>query len=249
MVEERRTRLCRVSAEALDRHAGAIKAARATSRIHPIALCAALGDTLPSDTIYVDETTVHLGLNRRYLAHRGAQSYLAMRAGLGQGIGIALGVQVARRERFVACLIGDGAFVNDPMIACFGMARDAKLPLLIVIYNNHGYRAMRDSQLAYYPDGIGARQGLFYGEPIHEVDYEALIRPFGGFGISVDERAALAPALEQAQRAVADGTTAVVNVHVTDLDQDGTSPHARCARCPRGADQSRGAAHRDRMAA
>jgi acetolactate synthase I/II/III large subunit len=217
-VEERRTRVRRAREEARDRQAAVIAAARATPRIHPIALCAALGDTLAADTIYVDETTVHLGLNRRYLEHRGAQSYLAMRSGLGQGIGIALGVKLARRERFVACLIGDGAFVYNPMIACFGMARDAKLPLLIVIYNNHGYRAMRDCQLAYYPDGTGARQGLFYGEPIHEVDYEALIRPFGGFGISVDERAALAPALEQAQRAVADGTTAVVNVHVTDLD-------------------------------
>jgi thiamine pyrophosphate-dependent acetolactate synthase large subunit-like protein len=217
-VEERRPRLRRVSEEARDRQAAAIAAARATARVHPIALCAALGDTLPADTIYVDETKVHLGLNRRHLEHRGAQSYLAMRAGLGQGIGIALGVKLARRERFVACPIGDGAFVYNPVIACFGTARDVKLPLLIVIYNNHGYRAMRDSQLAYYPDGIGARQGLFYGEPIHGIDYEALIRPFGGLGIRVDERAALAPALEQAQRAVADGRTAVVNVHVTDLD-------------------------------
>ena len=217
-VEERRARLHRAREEARDRRAAAIAAARATSRIHPIALCAALGDALPADAIYVDETTVHLGLNRRYLGHRGAQSYLAMRAGLGQGIGIALGVKLARRERLVACLIGDGAFVYNPMIACFGMARDAKLPLLIVIYNNHGYRAMRDSQLAYYPDGIGARKGLFYGEPIHAIDYEALIRPFGGFGISVHERAALAPALEQARHAVADGATAVVNVHLTDVD-------------------------------
>ena len=217
-VEERRTHLRRVREEVRDRQAAAIAAARATARVHPIALCAALGEALPRDTIYVDETTVHLGLNRLYLEHRGAQSYLAMRSGLGQGIGIALGVKLARRERFVACLIGDGALVYNPLIACFGMARDAKLPLLIVIYNNHGYRAMRDSQLAYYPDGIGARHGLFYGEPIHGIDYEALIRPFGGFGISVDESAALAPALEQAQRAVADGTTAVVNVRVTDLD-------------------------------
>jgi acetolactate synthase-1/2/3 large subunit len=217
-IEERRTRLHRAREEARHRHAAAIAAACATSRIHPIGLCAALGDTLPANTIYVDETTVHLGLNRRYLKHRSAQGYLAMRAGLGQGIGIALGVKLARRERAVACLIGDGAFVYNPLIACFGMARAAKLPLLIVIYNNQGYRAMRDSQVAYYPDGIGARQGLFYGEPIHGIEYEALIRPFDGFGIRVDESAALAPALEQAQRAVADGRTAIVNVHVTDTD-------------------------------
>jgi len=217
-VDERRAHLHRVHGQACDRQVAAIAAARETPQLHPVALCAALGDTLPADTIYVDETTVRLGLNRRYLAYRGAQSYLAMRAGLGQGIGIALGVKLARRERLVACLIGDGAFLYNPLIACFGMARDAKLPLLIVIYNNHGYRAMRDSQLAYYPDGIGARRGLFYGEPIHAIDYEALSRPFGGFGIGVHERAALAPALEQALHAVADGRTAVVNVHVTDVD-------------------------------
>ncbi|HJU23277.1 MAG TPA: thiamine pyrophosphate-dependent enzyme, partial [Casimicrobiaceae bacterium] len=217
-IEERRILLHRMQKKACDRRAEAIVRARASPRIHPVALCAALGEALPADTIYVDETTVHLGLNRRYLDHRGAQSYVAMRSGLGQGIGIALGVKLARRERFVACLIGDGAFLYNPMIACFGMASEARVPLLIVIYNNHGYRSMRDSQIACYPDGIGVRNDLFYGEPIHGIDYEALIRPFGGFGINVEDPAALVPALEHARRAVLEGTIAVVNVQVTDTD-------------------------------
>ena len=215
-IETRRNQWQRLHEEALDRRDKAIARARKRRHIDATGLCAALGDALPPDAVYVDETTVHLGTNRRYLEHRGAQSYLAMRSGLGQGIGIALGVKLARRERFVACLIGDGAFLYNPVLAGFATARDANLPLLIVIYNNRGYRAMRDSQLAYYPDGIGARNGLFYGEPIRAIDYEELIRLFGGFGIRVEDPRTLATALTQARDAVLDGRTAVVNVVLDD---------------------------------
>lgn len=217
-IEIRRERHACAHKQASQHRIARIAQARADSRINPVMLCAALNDTLSQDTIYVDETTCHLGVNRRYLNYYGPQSYIAMRWGLGQGIGVALGVKLARRDRLVTCLVGDGAFLYNPMIACFGTARDAQLPLLIVIYNNRGYRAMRDSQLAYYPEGVGAKGNLYYGSPISGIEYEALVRPFGGFGVRVETPAALAPALEQARRAVLDGKTAVVNVLLNDAE-------------------------------
>jgi acetolactate synthase-1/2/3 large subunit len=202
--------------EALQRrYRSAVAEARALPGVRPIALAAALGETLPADTIYVDETTVHLGLNRRHLPHRGPQSYLSVRAGLGQGLGVALGVKLARRDRPVVALIGDGAFLYSPTLPCLGFARDENLPIMIVIYNNKGYRAMRDSQLAFYPDGA-ARTGRSHGETISGFDYEAVARSFGGFGIRVETTGELPSALRQAHAAVMDGRSAIVNVILTE---------------------------------
>jgi thiamine pyrophosphate-dependent acetolactate synthase large subunit-like protein len=86
---------------------------------------------------------------------------------------------------------------------------------MIVIYNNRGYRAMRDSQLAFYPDGA-ARNGRSHGETIAGFDYEAVASPLGGFGIRVDSAGELPSALRQAHAAVAGGRTAIVNVVLTE---------------------------------
>lgn len=210
-VEERGARV-KAAHEALQqRYHSALARARARPGVHPIALAAALGEALPSDTIYIDETTVHLILNRRHLAHRGSLTYLSVRAGLGQGLGVALGAKLARRDRPVVALLGDGAFLYNPTLPCLGFARDENLPILIVIYNNRGYRAMRDSQLAFYPDGA-ARTGRSHGEAISGFDYEEVANHFGGFGLRVEAAAELPSALRQAHAAVMGGRTAIVNV-------------------------------------
>ncbi len=215
-VRERRARWEAAHQMLAQRCRAAEEEARARSGIHAVALGAALGEALPEDAIYVDETTVHLGLNRRHLANKGPQSYLAIRAGLGQGLGVAAGVKLARRERTVVCLIGDGAFLYNPAVQCFGFARDEKLPIMVVVYNNRGYRAMRQNQLSYYPDGAGARNKLFYGEPINAFEYEELVKLFGGVGIRVEDPAQLKSALRQGHAAVMEGRSAVVNVVLAD---------------------------------
>lgn len=215
-IEERRVRWKTAHEELQRRYCGAVAEARALPGITSPALCAGLGEVLPADTVYVDETTVHLSANRRHLAYRGPQSYLAMRSGLGQGLAVALGVKLATPGRPVACLIGDGAFLYNPVIQSFGFSKEANLPILIVIYNNRGYRSMRESQLAHYPDGVGATNDLFYGETINGFDYEELIRPFGGFGIRVEDSAELQSALQRGHAAVKDGKTAIVNIVLSD---------------------------------
>ena len=186
--------------------------ARARPGIHPVLLAATLAQALPEDTIYVDETTVHGVSNRRHVGNRGPQSYIAAKSGLGQGLGIALGVKLARPKQPVTLVIGDGAFLYNPAVQAFGFARDEKLPFMTVIYNNRGYRAMRKNHLAYYPQGVGAKNKLFYGEPVNEFAYEDLAKLFGGVGIRVEDPAQLKPALEKAHAAVMEGRIAVVNV-------------------------------------
>jgi acetolactate synthase I/II/III large subunit len=215
-VNERRARWTAAHAALEQRYRAAEKDARSRRGIQAVNLCATLGEALPDNTIYLDETTVHGGLNRRHVTNRGAQSYVAMRSGLGQGLGIALGVKKACPDRPVVTLIGDGAFLYNPSVQCFGFARDEKLPTLTVVYNNGGYRAMRQNQLSYYPDGAGARNKLFYGEPINGFAYEELPKLFGGLGIRVEDPAELRPALQKGHAAVMEGRSALINVILAD---------------------------------
>ena len=74
---------------------------------------------------------------------------------------------------------------------------------------------MRDSQLAFYPDGA-ARNGRSHGETIAGFDYEEVAQHFGGFGIRVEAAGELASALKEAHAAVMGGRTAIVNVVLTE---------------------------------
>jgi acetolactate synthase-1/2/3 large subunit len=210
--QERHGRLARQHDALREERRATVTRAQGGVGIHPVALCVALSEVLPPDAVYVDDTTVHLPTNRRHLVHSGAQCYLAMRSGLGQGLGVALGVKLASPERVVVALLGDGAFLYNPTLPALGFARDVKLPILIVIYNNRGYRAMRDSQLLYYPAGLGAQHGQYDGEPINAFGYETLAEPLGGFGVRVESAEALMPALAQGYAAVREGRSAIVNV-------------------------------------
>lgn len=215
-VKERRARWAAAHERTEQRLRTVEAEARTKPGIHSVALASALADVLPANTVYVDETTVHGGTNRKHVANRGPQSFVAARSGLGQGLGLALGVKLARPEQPVTLMIGDGAFLYNPSVQAFGFARDEKLPFMTVIYNNKGYRAMKQNQLSYYPEGTGAKHKIFLGEPVNEFAYEDLVKLFGGFGVRVEQPAQLKPALQQASAALKEGRCAVVNVVLSD---------------------------------
>ena len=190
--------------------------AMSKSGITPVALATTLAQALPANSIYLDETTLHSGINRRHLGNQGPQSYIAPRSGLGQGMGISAGVKLARRDQPVTLLVGDGAFLYNPTVQTLGFCRDEKLPIMSVIYNNKGYRAMRENQRSYYPKGVGEQHKLFYGEPTNEFAYEDIAKLFGGHGAKVSQLKDLKPTLQKAAEAVASGKSAVVNVELID---------------------------------
>ncbi len=217
ILTERRTRWSGAHDKLMQRFRSAEADARAKPGIHPVALCATLAECLPADTIYLDETTVHGGLNKRHVGHKGAQSFISLRSGLGQGLGLALGVKLARPKQPVVTLIGDGAFLYNPAVQCLGFARDEKLPIMAVIYNNNGYRAMRENQSSYYPEGAGVKHKLFLGEPINAYAFEDLPKLFGGVGFKVDTLDALKVALRDGAAAMKDGKSVVINVILSEM--------------------------------
>lgn len=211
-IAERRARHAAAHAKLEEARLAAIAAARDKAPIDPVWLCAALGEALPKDTVYVDETVTHRGVVEVHLRNHGAGSFLKVRGGLGQGLGHGLGAKLAVKDRPVVTLIGDGTFLYNPITQSLGYAAQAGLPTIVVVFNNNQYLAMKQNHLDYYPDGVARQHDLFYGAPIGGPDYATLGQPFGGWGRKVEKPAELVPAIKEAHAATKDGKTAILNV-------------------------------------
>lgn len=185
------------------------------SGIDPLSLVGALGDVMPADTIYVDETITHSQMLRQHLPMRMPQSFFRGSGGLGQGIGTALGIKLAARERPVVLLVGDGSFLYNPIIQALGASKRHALPVTIIVLNNKKYEAMRKGHVHHYPDGASDTENLHYGVTIDGPEYEQLGGHFGFHGQRVEKRGELPDALRGALAATKDGRTAILNTWVT----------------------------------
>jgi len=192
------------------------KAAQAEG-IDPVLVAATLRKLLEGQGgIVVDETITHSRVVKRHVQTADPDSYFYVQGGLGQGIAVALGVKLAARERPVVLTIGDGAFTYNPVIPSYDASNAYELPLLIVVFNNRVYKSMNMNHRRFYPEGAAADTGEWLGTDLHRLPrLAAFAEPFGMHTETVDVTEALAPALERALKAVAEGTTAVVDVLVT----------------------------------
>ncbi|MGW1619013.1 thiamine pyrophosphate-dependent enzyme [Streptomyces sp. NPDC002172] len=192
------------------------KAAEAKG-VDPVLVAATLRRLLHGqDAIVVDETITHSRVVKRHVQTADPDSYFYVQGGLGQGIAVALGVKLAAKERPVVLTIGDGAFTYNPVIPSYDASNAYELPLLIVVFNNRVYKSMNLNHRRFYPDGAAAETGEWLGTDLHRLPRLAdFAEPFGMHTETVDTSEALAPALERALKAVAEGTTAVVDVLVT----------------------------------
>jgi acetolactate synthase I/II/III large subunit len=185
------------------------------SGIDPLSLMGALGEVMPADTIYVDETITHSPMLRQHLPQTTPQSFFRGSGGLGQGIGTALGIKLAAPQRSVALLVGDGSFLYNPIVQALGASKRHDLPIMIIILNNQKYEAMRKGHVHHYPDGASASKDLHFGVTIEGPDYERLGSHFGFHGERVEKLAELKGVLQKALAATKSGKTAILNVVVT----------------------------------
>ncbi|MFD6425040.1 thiamine pyrophosphate-dependent enzyme [Streptomyces sp. NPDC060198] len=199
----------------------AVSAAEAKAQesegVDPVLVAATLRRLLEgTGGIVVDETITHSKTVKRHLLTSDPDSYFYVQGGLGQGIAVALGVKLAAGDKPVVLTVGDGAFTYNPVIQSYDAAKTYELPLLILVFNNRVYKSMNLNHRRFYPEGAAAETGEWLGTDLHRLPrLAAFAEPFGMHTETVDTTDALAPALERALKAVADGTTAVVDVLVT----------------------------------
>jgi benzoylformate decarboxylase len=111
-------------------------------RLSPHEVFAALRDTQPADTAYVVEST---STNAAFweqmdLRHAGSY-YFPASGGLGFGLPAGVGVALARPDRRVVAVVGDGS--ANYGITALWTAAQLRLPVTFVILRNGTYGALR----------------------------------------------------------------------------------------------------------
>ena len=184
-------------------------------QIDPVTLFATMGEVMPRDTIYVDESITAAFLVRQHLPIHMPQSFFRGSGGLGQGIGLALGVKLAAPTRPVVLILGDGTFLYNPIVQALGASKQHKLPITIVVLNNKMYRAMMQGHIHHYPDGAAANEDYLYGVKIDGPAYHEFGSHFGFHGQKVEKPGELKGALQAALAANKNGKTSILDVALT----------------------------------
>ncbi|HEY6430524.1 MAG TPA: thiamine pyrophosphate-requiring protein [Acetobacteraceae bacterium] len=170
-----------------------------------------LGDVVDDDTIVVNEYS----FRQEYCPLPGPGSLLSASpaSGLGWGLGAALGAKLAAPERPVIAVLGDGAYMFANPTACHFVGEAQKLPVLVVVYNNTQYGAVRRATLHMYEHGVASEQdGRRLADLGPAPAFERIIEAHGGHGERVERPAELPGALKRAAAAVRNGQQALVNV-------------------------------------
>jgi acetolactate synthase I/II/III large subunit len=115
-------------------------------------------------------------------------------ATMGFGAPAALGVKLARPERVVVALVGDGGFGQNP--AMLATAMEESIAVVWIIMNNYAYGTIAGLEKAHF----GTTYGTVFekdGKP-YSPDYAAIARAYGIDGVKIASAAEFKPALERA---------------------------------------------------
>jgi acetolactate synthase-1/2/3 large subunit len=189
--------------------------------IDPRWLCYCIDQVIDEDTVIVNETITHGGIIHQHIERnrvapgtRYESTGPVAHTGLGQGMGIALGVKLADPDKTVVALEGDGTFNYNPVLACLGAAQEHGIPFMTVIYNNGCYAAMK-GHARYYPEGYSVTSDKYYGVSCGPTpSYAKLAEAFGGYSETVEDPQEVEPALRRALNHVREGTLALLDVRL-----------------------------------
>ena len=149
----------------------------------------ALSQAMPADAVLVEEAPSHRPAMQKFLPMRGQDSFYTMASGgLGWSLPASVGIALARPDRRIVCLIGDGSAMYS--IQALWTAAQRRLPLTIVVINNAGYGAMRSfSQVMQVRDVPGL--------DLPGIDFVQLAKSMGAHGIRVETAKELTGALKR----------------------------------------------------
>ncbi len=171
-----------------------------------------IGEMAGEDTILVNEYDLRLTQVSR--ERPGAFFSHSPAACLGWGVGAALGVKLAHPDRTVIATVGDGAYIFSAPTAAHMVGATYDLPILVVIFNNESWGAVRKTTEQLFPNGWAKKTGAF---PLSDLkpspSYEKIVEAQGGYGERVDRPEQVRPALRRALTAVKqEKRQAVLNV-------------------------------------
>jgi len=172
-----------------------------TPHITPEHLSRCVGEMAGPEGIIVNEYQLRPDHCAR--THAGTYFAISPAGGLGWSVGAALGAKLAAPDRFVVATIGDGGFVFANPTACHWAAEAHGLPIVMVIFNNTRYAAVRNATLSMFAAGAAGREnGLGLADLSPSPPFEKIAAAHGAFAARVESPADLPGVLAAARDAV-----------------------------------------------
>jgi acetolactate synthase-1/2/3 large subunit len=169
--------------------------------ISPEYLSRCVGEVAGPDGLVFNEYQLRL----EHCARPGPGTYFALSpaGGLGWSVGAALGAKLAAPDRFVVATIGDGGMIFANPTACHWAAEAHELPILMVIFNNARYGAVRNATLSMFASGAAGRDnGAGLADLSPSPPFERYAEAHGAFAARVEQPADLPGVLAAARDAV-----------------------------------------------
>jgi acetolactate synthase-1/2/3 large subunit len=150
----------------------------------------AMREAMPTDTIICNGAGNFSGWWHRYWRYEGHGTQLAPTAGaMGFGVPAAVAACLRRPEQKVVAVAGDGDFLMNGQELATAVAYGCDL--LVIVVDNGWYGTIRMHQEREYP-------GRVSGTQLHNPDFAALARAYGGWAETVEKTNDFAPALARA---------------------------------------------------
>jgi acetolactate synthase-1/2/3 large subunit len=179
--------------------------------ISPEYLSHAIGETFGPDAVIFNEYPLRADHCAR--EKPGTLFGLGPAGGLGWGFGAALGAKLAAPEKFVVATLGDGSYMFANPTAGHWVAGAHKIPVLIIVFNNSRYGAVRRATLSMFKDGAaGESDGRFLADLDPAPPYDLMAAAQGTYAQRIERPADVPDALHRAREAVMNGRQALINV-------------------------------------
>ncbi len=132
----------------------------------------AIREVMPEDAILVRDVTVPATVWGARLVERHAArtTVHASAGGIGQGLPMAIGAQVAQPDKTVVLMAGDGGFLLN--IGEMAVARHENAPVVVILFDDDGYGVLRNIQNAHF-------EGRTIGVDMKSPDFVSIAHAFG----------------------------------------------------------------------
>jgi acetolactate synthase-1/2/3 large subunit len=171
-----------------------------------------LRDHVPTDTILCNGAGNYASWIHRFYRFREFMTHVApTSASMGYGMPAAIAMQRLHPDKLVLSVNGDGDFLMSGQE--FALAVQYRLPIIVVVCDNGMYGTIRMHQEREFPGRVSATE-------LHNPDFDAYARAFGGFGAVVNKTSDFPAAFAAARQS---GRPAIIHLKI---DPDAILPSA-----------------------
>lgn len=189
--------------------------------ITPEWLTACLNEVIDEDTIVLNETiTNDLAVFQHLPRTKPGTLFTSGATSLGWHGGAAIGAKLAKPDKTIVALTGDGSYLFSVPASVHWIAQKYNTPFLTIIYDNQGWNATKQNVLRLHPDGVANQINRFWVNFDSPSDLAGIAAAAGGaYARTVMRPDELNDALREGLKAVSEGRCAVIDVRIKPISQ------------------------------